>query len=225
MGAGMSFDLGLIASYAPQILKGLGVTLMLWAAGTVLGLGLGFLVAVGRHYGPAPLGWLLRGLVEIIRGTPFLIQVFLLYYGGPFIGLRLENIPAGILALTIYAAAYYSELWRAGFDAIPKGHLEAADCLGFSPGQTLRRVVLPEMAVLVLPSMVNMTILILKETAILSIISLPELTLNVSAIGTRHYAFVESFTVLALIYWALVEICGALGRRAEARLSKYRFAA
>ena len=74
------------------------------------------------------------------------------------------------------------------------------------------------MTILVLPSMVNMTILILKETAILSIISLPELTLTVSAIGTEHYAFVESFTILALVYWALVEACGALGRRAEARL-------
>lgn len=225
MGADMSFDAGLILSYLPQIVTGLGVTLMLWVAGSALGLAVGFLVAVGRRYGPAPLGWLLRGIVEVIRGTPFLIQVFLLYYGGPFIGLRLENIPAGILALTIYAAAYYSELWRTGFDAIPKGHLEAADCVGFNQWQTLRRIILPEMTVLVLPSMVNMTILILKETAILSIISLPELTLSVSAIGSQHYAFVESFTVLALIYWALVEICGALGRRAEARLSKYRFAA
>lgn len=225
MGAGVTFDFALIASYLPQILKGLGVTLMLWVIGSGLGLALGFLIAVGRRYGPAPLGWLLRALIEVIRGTPFLVQVFLLYYGGPFIGLSLDNIPAGILALTIYAAAYYSELWRAGFEAIPKGHIEAADCVGFTQGQTLRRIILPEMTVLVLPSMVNMTILILKETAILSIISLPELTLSVSAIGTAHYAFVESFTILALIYWALVEICGALGRMAEARLSKYRFAA
>jgi polar amino acid transport system permease protein len=72
--------------------------------------------------------------------------------------------------------------------------------------------------------MVNMTILMLKETAILSIISVPELTLSVSAIGSQHYAFVESFTILALAYWALVELCAAAGRRAEARFSKYRFA-
>lgn len=221
----MSFDLGLILGYGPQILRAAGVTLMLWVVGSGLGLVVGFLIAVGRRYGPLPLALPLRGIVDLIRGTPFLVQVFLLYYGGPFIGLSLDNIPAGILALTIYAAAYYSELWRTGFDAIPKGHLEAADCVGFTPAQTMRRVILPEMTILVLPAMVNMTILILKETAILSIISLPELTLTVSAIGTQHYAFVESFTVLALMYWALVEICGALGRRAEARLAKYRFAA
>ena len=76
--------------------------------------------------------------VEIIRGTPFLVQVFLLYYGGPFIGLCLDNLPAGVLALSIYAAAYYSELWRAGFDAIPKGHIEAADCVGLTTAQTVR---------------------------------------------------------------------------------------
>jgi polar amino acid transport system permease protein len=80
------------------------------------------------------------------------------------------------------------------------------------------------MTMLVLPSMVNMTILMLKETAILSIISVPELTLTVSAIGTQYYAFVESFTVLALIYWGLVELCGAAGRAAERRLARYRFA-
>ncbi len=219
----MSFDIGLLLGFAPKIALAAGVTLLLWVVGSGLGITVGFLVAVGRRYGPRPLALLLRGFVELIRGTPFLVQVFLLYYGGPFIGLSLENIPAGILALTIYAAAYYSELWRTGFDAIPKGHIEAADCVGFTGAQTLRRVILPEMTILILPSMVNMTILILKETAILSIISLPELTLTVSAIGTQYYAFVESFTVLALIYWAMVEGCGALGRRAEARLSKYRF--
>ena len=87
------------------------------------------------------------------------------------------------------------------------------------------RIILPEMTMLVLPAMVNMTILMLKETAILSIISVPELTLTVSAIGTQYYAFVESFTVLALIYWGLVELCGAAGRyRRGAGSRRYRFA-
>lgn len=220
----MSFDVGLLLDYLPSILSGLGITVLLWVACCVLGLALGFLIAVARRYGPPALNWILFVPVEIIRGTPFLVQVFLLYYGGPFIGLSLDNLPAGVLALSIYAAAYYSELWRAGFDAIPKGHLEAADCVGLTPVQTMHRIILPEMTTLMLPAMVNMTILMLKETAILSIISVPELTLEVSAIGTQNYAFVESFTVLALIYWGLVELCGAAGRRAERRLAKYRFA-
>jgi polar amino acid transport system permease protein len=84
---------------------------------------------------------------------------------------------------------------------------------------------LPEMTVLVLPSLVNMAILMLKETAILSIIAVPELTLVVGAIGSQSYAFIEAMLILALTYWALVELCGRLGRYAEARLSKFRFAA
>lgn len=220
----MSFDLGLIIDSAPQIVRGIGVTLFVWIVCVVFGLALGFLIAVARRYGGTLVNRALFVPVEIIRGTPFLVQVFLLYYGGPYIGLSLDNLPAGILALSIYASAYYSELWRAGFDAIPKGHVEAADCVGLTPAQTVMRIILPEMTTVILPAMVNMTILMLKETAILSIISVPELTLVVSAIGTQNYAFVESFTVLALIYWALVEICGSLGRAAERRLAKYRFA-
>ena len=220
----MSFDVDLLIGFLPQILRGIGVTVFLWVVCCGLGVAIGFLIAVARRYGPRAVDLALFVPVEIIRGTPFLVQVFLLYYGGPFIGLSLDNLPAGVLALSIYAAAYYSELWRAGFAAIPKAHLEAADCVGLTQAQTIRRIILPEMTMLVLPAMVNMTILLLKETAILSIISVPELTLTVSAIGTQSYAFVESFTVLALIYWALVEACGAAGRYAEGRLAKYRFA-
>jgi polar amino acid transport system permease protein len=221
----MTFDLDLIALYLPDIFRALGVTILLWLAGAALGILVGFFVAVARRYGPRWLDLALFAPVELIRGTPFLVQIFLLYYGGPFIGLSLDSISAGLLGLTIYGAAYYSELWRSGFVAIPKGHIEAAQCVGFNRTQTLRRIILPEMTMLLLPSMVNMTILMLKETAILSIISVPELTLAVSALGTKHYAFVEGFAILALIYWALVETCSAMGRFAESRLSKYRFAA
>lgn len=220
----MSFDLGLILANLPAILRGVAVTLAMWLFCAGLGLVIGFLVAVARRYGGPLVDRMLAIPVEIIRGTPFLVQVFLLYYGGPYVGLELNNVPAGALALSIYAAAYYSELWRAGFEAVPRGHIEAADCVGLSRAQTMARIILPEMTMIMLPSMVNMSILMLKETAILSIISVPELTLTVSALGTQYYAFVESFTVLALIYWGLVELCGTAGRAAEARLAKYRFA-
>lgn len=220
----MSLDLALVRDALPATLRGTAVTILIWIACAILGLALGFLIALARRYGPRALDLVLMIPVEIIRGTPFLVQVFLLYYGGPFVGLSLDNLPAGVLALSVYAAAYYSELWRAGFEAVPKGHVEAADCVGLSPAQTVRRIILPEMAMLVLPAMVNMTILMLKETAVLSIISVPELTLEVSAIGTQQYAFVEAFALLALIYWALVELCSSAGRMAEARLSRYRFA-
>ncbi|MEX6508715.1 amino acid ABC transporter permease [Jiella sp. M17.18] len=221
----MSLDFGLILKQMPDILSGLWVTLWMWIVATLLGAALGFLVAVGRRYGPAPLDWLLKLCVEMLRGTPFLVQLFLLYFGGPFIGLRLEPIPAGLLGLTVYAAAYFSEIFRAGFQAVPKGHVEAADMAGLSRAQILRRIILPEMTMLVLPQCVNMAIVLIKETAILSIITVPEMTMVIGAIGSQQYAFVDAMFLLAIIYWVLVEICGFLGRLAEARLSKFRFAA
>eukprot|EP01037_Dinobryon_pediforme_P031402 gene31402-35869_t len=212
----MTFDTGLIASHAGAVATATGVTFLLWLAGSGLGAIVGFIVAVGRRYGPAPLKWLLFGYIEIIRGTPFLIQIYLLYFGGPFVGLTLDPLPAGLIGLAVYGGAYYAELFRTGFEAVPRGHIEAADTVGLTRAQTMRRIILPEMTMLVLPAMVNQTILMLKETAVLSIISVPELSLEVSAIGTANYAFVESFTILALVYWALVELCGAAGRAAEA---------
>jgi polar amino acid transport system permease protein len=220
----VSFNASVIVAALPAIVSGLKVTLAVWLASMVLGVVFGFLVAACRRFGPAPVGWGLGFLVNVLRGSPFLVQIFLLYFGGPFIGIRLDPIPAGLLGLTIYAAAYYSEIFRAGFAAIPVGHIEAAECVGLTQSEIVRRIMIPEMTMLVLPQCVNMAVVLVKETAVLSIIAVPEATAVISAIGSQQYAFVESLFLLALIYWSLVEICGWTGRAAEKRLSKYRFA-
>ncbi|GGE05662.1 amino acid ABC transporter [Aureimonas endophytica] len=220
----MSFDPSVILSALPALVSGLKVTLSIWLASMAGGALLGFLVAALRHFGPTPLGLVLRLCVEILRGTPFLVQIFLLYFGGPYVGLKLDPVPAGLLGLTVYAAAYFSEIFRAGFKAVPKGHVEAAECFGFTRVQTLRRIIVPEMTMLVLPQCVNMAIILLKETAVLSIIAVPEMTAVISALGSQQYAFVEAMFLLALVYWLLVEACGWAGGAAERRLSKFRFA-
>ena len=220
----MKFDVALIASRLPDIFHALGVTLMVWIVSLIGACVLGFLVAVARRFGPRWLDWMLSAYVELFRGTPFLIQLFLLYFGGPYAGLSLDAIPAGILGLAIYGAAYFSEIFRSGFEAVPPGHVEAAQCAGLSRTQILRRILLPEMTLLVLPAFINMSVILLKETAVMSVITVPELTLTISAIGTEFYAFVESLFLLALFYWGLVEICGWLGRIGERRLSRFRFA-
>lgn len=220
----MSVDWTFLAEKLPDVLSAAGVTVEVWAASAVLGMALGTAVAIGRRFGPRPLDLALKLYVEVLRGSPFLVQLFLLYFGGPFVGLSLDPVPAGLLALTLYGSAYYSEIVRAGFAAVPPGHTEAAACLGFTRTQCLLRIELPEMTVLVLPALVNMTILLLKETAVLSVITVPELTLEISSIGSETYRFVEALSLLALFYWGLVEACGGLGRLAEARLSRFRFA-
>ena len=221
----MRFDFALVASKLPDIFRALGVTLSVWIVSLIGACLLGFLVAVARRFGPRWLNYLLGVYVELFRGTPFLIQLFLLYFGGPYAGLSLDAIPAGILGLSVYGAAYFSEIFRGGFDAVPRGHVEAGECVGLTRSQIIRRILLPEMTMLVLPASINMSVILLKETAVMSVITVPELTLTISAIGTEFYAFVESLFLLALSYWGLVEICGWLGRIGERRLSKYGFAA
>jgi polar amino acid transport system permease protein len=217
----MTLDFALIASMGPELLRAGGVTLSTWLGGAVVAVVLGFVVAVLRRYGPAFLNHVLRVYVELMRGTPFLIQLFLLYYGGPFIGISLDPIPAGLLGLSVYGAAYFSEIFRAGFEAVPRGHVEAGECLGMTRSQIVLRIMIPEMTTLILPATVNMLIIMLKETALLSIITVPELTFKISQIGSANYAFVEALSLLACVYWALVEVCAYLGKIAENKVRKY----
>jgi len=217
----MTLDFALIASMGPELLRAAGVTLSTWLGGAVVAVVLGFVVAVLRRYGPAFLNHVLRVYVELMRGTPFLIQLFLLYYGGPFIGIALDPIPAGLLGLSVYGAAYFSEIFRAGFEAVPRGHVEAGECLGMTRSQIVLRIMIPEMTMLILPATVNMLIIMLKETALLSIITVPELTFKISQIGSANYAFVEALSLLACVYWALVEVCAYLGNIAENKVRKY----
>ena len=216
----MSFDFAVILAKGPQILSGLGVTILIWIVGTFFSVVLGFLVATARRFGGRLVDIALTLPIEVLRGTPFLVQIFLLYFGGPYIGLRLDPITAGLLGLSIYGAAYYAEIFRAGYQSVPPGHVEAADCVGFSRQQTILYVLLPEMALLVMPPSLNMAVILLKETALLSLITVPEMTMTVSAIGSQQYAFVESLVVLAVVYWALVELANYLGRVTERKLSK-----
>ncbi len=219
----MTFDINVIRDQLPAIASGAGVTVLIWVVGTIAAAIIGFFVAVGRRFGGVLLDKLLGFIVAILRGTPFLIQIFLVYYGGPFIGLSLDPLPAGLIGISIYGAAYYSEIFRSGFLAVPKGHIEAGECVGLTQGQIIRRILLPEMTMLVLPPSLNMAVLLMKETAVLSIITVPELTATLSAIGAQQYAFVEALTVLALFYWILVEITGRLGHLVETKLTRFRF--
>ncbi|CAN7637711.1 amino acid ABC transporter permease [Rhizobium rhizogenes] len=219
----MSFDINVLLDQWPAIVSGAGVTIMIWILGTIAAAIIGFLVAVGRQYGGLLLDKALGFVVAILRGTPFLIQIFLVYYGGPFVGLSLDPLPAGLIGISIYGAAYFSEIFRSGFQAVPRGHIEAGECVGLTQGQIVRRILLPEMTMLVLPPSLNMAIILMKETAVLSIITVPELTATLSAIGSQQYAFVEALSMLALFYWVLVELTGWLGNLAETKLSRFRF--
>jgi polar amino acid transport system permease protein len=220
----MKLDLDLLREHAPELLSGAGMTMATWLAGAVAALLLGFVIALLRCYGRSFVAAPLRLVVDLVRGTPFLIQLFLLYYGGPFIGLSMEPVTAGILGLAVYGGAYFSEIFRSGFEAVPRGYIEAAECLGMHRAHIVWRILVPEMLVLVFPAATNMAIILLKETAVLSVVTVPELTLLVGALGSQYYAFAEALLLLALFYWGLITLCSRLGAWAEARLTHYRHA-
>jgi len=217
----MSFDPAIILDRWPEVLSGLGVTLGTWIVGVLIGLVLGFVLALMQRGLGRVVRAAVRVVIEIVRGTPFLVQLFILYYGGPSFGLVLDPIEAGLLGLGLYAGAYFAEIFRAGFESVPKGQVEAAACLGMGRATILMRIVLPQMLVVILPALVNMVILLSKETAILSIVTIPELTFVIRGIGAETFAFVETTLALALIYWGLVEVAAGFGRWAERRVGRF----
>lgn len=214
-------DLSLLVQYGPALLRGFGITILCWGAGCLIGMALGFVLMLLRHVPVKPLRWIIRAYIEVIRGTPFLIQLFLLYSGGPSIGLRLEAMTAGILGLGIYGSAYFAEIFRAGYQAVPKGQVEAALSLGMSYGSILRRVIVPAMLVSTIPAIVNMMAILTKETVVLSIITVPELMYEMQTMAAETFATFETILGMALFYWLLVEVVSRLGRRLEARVTRF----
>lgn len=214
-------ELDLFVRFGPALLSGFGITALCWLAGTVLGATLGFIIALAMRTGNRVITVPLTGYIEVIRSTPFLVQLFILYYGGPSFGLVLDAIPAGIIGLTIYSSPYFAEIFRAGFGSVPQGHVEAAQMVGMSKLTILRRVMMPQMLISILPPLTNFSIILTKETAVMSVITVPELLFEVTTMSAQTFAFFEATLALALFYWLLVEFTSYLGRLAEARVTRH----
>jgi polar amino acid transport system permease protein len=215
------FDLSILTQYYPLFLTGLLNTLYICAAGLVLGLAWALALYCIGSSRLLVLRMLYRAYVNVFRGTPLLVQLFLLFYGGPYFGLDLSAIATGILGLTLYGAAYFAEIYRAGFQNIPTGQLEAARDLGLSRTQTLLHIQVPQMLTLIIPSVINQAILVIKESAILSIITVPELTTAAVKISTETFSIVEPYTVLAGAYWLIVTAVSKGGQLWERRQMRY----
>lgn len=211
----------LLLRYGPALLRGFGVTLACWAVGSFGGIVLGFAIATLYRWSARPVRLLLRAYIEIIRGTPFMIQLFILYYGGPHIGLLLTPIEAGITSFVIYGSPYFAEIFRSGFASVPKGQIEAARCVGLDEWTILRRIILPQMLVLITAPLTNFIIILSKETAILSVVTVPELLYETQTMAAETFTFVEPFLVLSLCYWAMVIFTGWLGEKAERRVTRH----
>ena len=158
----------------------------------------------------------------MFRNTPFIIQVFLFYYVLPFYGLRLPAEYVGILALAAFGSAYFAEIIRAGIDAIPKGQLESARAIGMTDWQSMKNIILPQTLSIVLPPLTNQTLTLIKESAILSTITVHELTMTGLMVQGETFRPFEVFIMVALLYWALNETIATIMRRFEKNISKSR---
>ncbi len=207
--------------YLPSLISGFGVTIFCWSAGGALGMILGFAIALARRARFPPLQWALGAFIEVFRGTPFLMQLFLLYSGGPYIGLRLSATAAGVLGLGLYSSAYFAEIFRAGFASVPRGQIEAATSVGMAPFDTMLRVALPAALIAAVPSIVNMLIVLSKETVVLSIITVPELMYQMQTMAAETFTAFDAIFAMAVFYWLLVEAVSRAGARVEARVTAF----
>lgn len=203
----------------PPLLEGVWVTVRLTVGGAVLALAAALLAGLGRRAASAPLRWLAAVYVEIFRGTSALVQLFWFYFALPLLGIELGAMTTGIVVLGLNIGAYGAEVVRGAIQSVPRGQLEAATALGFSRRQTLWRVVLPQAALLMIPPAGNLMIELLKGTALVSMITLGELTFQAQLLRSETLRTVEVFGLVLLIYFLLAQLIAAGFRQLECRLA------
>ena len=211
-------DFAIFEQYGPSLLRGFGVTILCWLLGTVFGMALGLVIALIQRYGPRWVGWILQIYIEVIRGTPFLVQLFVLYYGGPLIGLRLDALPAGLLGLTIYGSPYFAEIFRSGFRAVPVGQLEAARAMGMPRLTVLRRIWLPQALHRALPTLGGEVVLQLKATPLVATITVIDIYSVANRVRQDTFIVYEPLILLALVYMAITGVIVLAFRRLEKSL-------
>ena len=211
----MSLDFSIFINYGPLLLLGFWLTIKIVICAIALGLPLGLFLALGRRSQYIFLRFISTSFIEIFRNTPFIIQVFLFYYVLPFYGLRLSAEYVGVLALAAFGSAYFAEIIRAGIDAVPKGQLESARSIGMTDWQAMRYIILPQTISIIIPPLTNQTLSLIKESAILSTITVKELTMSGIIVQGETFRPFEAFIMIAILYWILNETIATILRRIE----------
>ena len=210
----------LLRDAAPVMLRGAGYTLLFAVASMVGGLAIGFPVALMRIAPLALLRWPAALYVSALRGTPLLVQIFVIYYGLPSIGIEFDPVTAGVLALSLNAGAYLSESLRGAIASIGQGQWRAGLSLGLGYWQTLGCIVLPQALRVAVPSMSNTLISLIKDTSLVSVIALTELMLATKEVIATSFQPLPLYIAAAAIYWVMSLFFEQVQRRAERRLNR-----
>lgn len=199
----IEFNFAVVLAQWPMLMRGLILTVALTASSAVLGALLGTACAWARLHGGKALKRAVGSYVEMVRNTPFIIQLFFIFFGLPSLGLRLSVEVASVLAMVLNLGAYACEIVRAGLQATPKGQLEAAQCLALTPWQTFSRVVLPPALARIWPALVSQIIIVMLASAVCGQISAEELSQAANLISSRTFRSFESYIVVTVAYLLL----------------------
>jgi polar amino acid transport system permease protein len=204
-----------LLKYWPMLLQGFEITLILAAAGFLLGFAIGIPIALAETYGSRLVRWLAIGYVELIRGTPMLVQIFLIYYALPQVGIRFDAITAAILGLGINSGAYQAEYFRGSIKSIPSGQMDAALSVGMKLTQAIFSVILPQSLRLVIPAWTNEIVYLVQYSSVAYLVTVVELTAVGGIIGVRTFQYVAIYSIIALIYLATTIAITRATRRIE----------
>lgn len=207
-----------IYTFFPNLLKGAGITILISVSSMALAVILGLILTILRLYGRPPLSNIATAYIEIYRGTPLLIQLYILYYGLPNIGISLSPLLAAFIGLGMNYAAYESELYRAGINAVPKGQMEAALSLGMPQSLAIKRIIMPQAVRIALPGVTNDFIALFKDSSLVSVIAMVELTKTYSILAATTLRFFELGLIVAFLYLVMSYPLSLLARRLEEKL-------
>ncbi len=217
----LSLDFSVVWEYREVLLRGLLVTLALTACAAVSGLVCGTILAIASQSNIAPLRWIVIAFVEIWRNTPLLVQLIWIHFALPLVtGINTTALESGVIGITLQAAAYFTEIVRAGIESVPKGQWEAAYSLALPARIRWTRVILPPAIRTMIPPLVNLTISFFKGTAILSILHVSELMTVTNRISNVTFKPVELFSSIAVIYFIVGIVLSKTTLRLEYFLQK-----
>lgn len=211
-----------VYTFLPALIKGAGITAGLSVVSMALAVVLGLILTLCRLYGSGFLRFFAASYIELYRGTPLLIQLYILYYGLPNIGLTLSPVVAAIIGLGMNYAAYEAEVYRAGIEAVPRGQMEAALSLGMTRPLALKRIIFPQAFRIAIPPVTNDFIALFKDSSLVSIIAMVELTKTYSILAATTLRFFELGLIVAILYFAMSYPLSLLARRLERRMNFQR---
>ncbi|MGP1909794.1 amino acid ABC transporter permease [Metabacillus sp. JX24] len=209
------------SSLLPLVKGALYYTLPLTLITFTVGLVLAVLTALARISTVKPLQWIARFYVSIIRGTPLLVQLFIIFYGLPSIGVTISPFISAIIGFSLNVGAYASEIMRAAILSTPKGQWEAGYSIGMSYSQTLKRIVLPQAARVSIPPLSNTFISLVKDTSLASLILVTEMFRKAQEIASTNYEFLLMYSMAGLLYWIICFILSVVQQQIEGKLDRY----